>query len=420
MTTQRIRARLAVSGLFLLNGAAFANLVSRYPELTSSLGLSNIQFGIAVAAYPLGALIAGALGGVLLARWGSARVAWVSTVLLCANLLVIGFAQNVWMLGAGFAIAGALDASADVAENAQGLRVERLFGRSVLNSMHGLWSVGAVLGGIMGAAAIGLNVPTAWHLTAVAVVFIGLAVTAARSLLAGSDARPDEVSPAASSSDAGPAAPTDVTSPAARADGADPPRPRLRAAAIRALLALGLIAASANLMEDAAATWSGLYLTTGLGGAAAIATFGFVALQASQTLGRFLGDGLVTRFGDRLVARVGAGLAGVAMTVSLALPSVVTTIAALAVVGLGIGTLIPGAIRTAEALPGVSPGVGIAWVATTTRVALLVSPPLIGAIADLFSLRVAFGIVPVAAAVILLLSRALGAAPIARVTTAQR
>ena len=167
-------------------------------------------------------------------------------------------------------------------------------------------------------------------------------------------------------------------------------------------------------MEDVGATWSGLYLTTDLGGAAAIASFGFVALQASQTLGRFAGDGLVTRFGDRTVARVGAALAGLAMTAALLLPSVVTTIAALAVVGLGIGTLIPGAIRTAEALPGVAPGVGIAWVATTMRVTLLLSPPLIGAVADLFSLRVAFGIVPLAAAAILLLSRALGTTPIAR------
>lgn len=387
MTTPRSRARLAVSGLFLLNGAAFANIVARYPELKSSLGLSNVQFGIAVAAYPLGALAAGTLGGVLLARWGSARVAWVATVLLSANLVLIGFAQNVWMLGAAFALGGALDACADVAENAQGLRVERLFGRSVLNSMHGLWSVGAVLGGIMGAAAIGLQVPAGWHLAAVAVAFIALAVTASRSLMQGPDEHSLEPGTA---------------------------RPALRAPAIRTLLALGIIAAGANIMEDVGATWSGLYLTTDLGGAAAIASFGFVALQASQTLGRFLGDGFVTRFGDRTVARVGAATGGLAMTAALLLPNVVTTIAALAVVGLGIGTLIPGTIRTAEALPGVSPGVGIAWVATTMRVALLVSPPLIGALADLFSLRVAFAIVPVAAAMIVVLSRALGTTPIAR------
>jgi MFS family permease len=244
-----------------------------------------------------------------------------------------------------------------------------------------------VLGGIMGAAAIGLHVPTGWHLTAVAVAFVALAFTASRSLMRGPDER--SVDPGSV-------------------------RPTLRAAAFGTLLALGLIAASANIMEDVGATWSGLYLTTELGGAAAIASFGFVALQASQTLGRFLGDGLVTRFGDRAIARVGAGLAGMTMTVSLLVPNVVTTIAALAVVGLGIGTLIPGAIRTAEALPGVAPGVGIAWVATTMRVTLLLSPPLIGAVADLFSLRVAFWIVPLVAAVILLLSRSLGFTPVAR------
>jgi MFS family permease len=120
-----------------------------------------------------------------------------------------------------------------------------------------------------------------------------------------------------------------------------------------------------------------------------------------------VGDALVTRFGDRAVARVGASISLIGMTGALLVGTTTATIAAFALVGLGIGTLIPAALRTAEALPGISPGTGIAWVSTVIRVGLLASPPLVGLLADLTSLRMALGIVPIAALTIIVLSRTL-------------
>lgn len=382
MRTADERARLSVSALFLLNGAAFANLVPRYPEIKSALELTNAEFGLAVAAYPLGAVVIGALGGVLVGRWGSARVASVSLVLVCLNLVFIGTAPNLIALAIAIAIAGSLDATADVANNAHGLRIERSFGRSILNSMHGLWSVGAVLGGFMGAGAAGLGIPLGWHLAAAGAFFLVLAIIASRSLLPGSD-----------------------TSEAADADA---PHARVtRWPLIRMLIALGIIAASANVMEDIGATWSAVYLRGSLDSGPAIAGFGFIALQASQTITRFAGDWLVTRFGDRAVARVGSAIALLGMSAALIVATPAMTIIGFALVGAGIGTLIPGAMRTAESLPGVPHGAGITWVSTVIRVSLLASPPLIGIVADATSLRVALIAIPLAAAAIFALSRAM-------------
>ncbi len=378
------KARLAVSGLFMLNGAAFANVVPRYPELIDDLGLTNTTFGFAIAGYTLGALVVGALGGRVLRRWSSGPVAATAIALLSLNLLLIGFAPTAWVFVLGLAIAGALDATADNATNAHGLRVERLYERSILNSMHGVWSIGAVLGGLMGAAAAGLGIPIAWHLSSIAAVFIVLAVVAGRSMLPGHDVA--------------------IATPTAGGENGHVAGWRL----IRTLLALGLIAAFANVMEDVGATWGAVYLRGSLDSGAAIAGFGFIALQASQTISRFAGDALVTRFGDRAVARMGAALAFTGMTGAIIIPTPTTTIVAFALVGAGIGTLIPSAMRTAEALPGVSPGTGIAWVGTTLRLTLLVSPPFVGIVADLTSLRVALIVIPLVAAAVLALSGVLG------------
>ena len=383
MLEPRRKARIAVSALFLMNGAAFANIVPRFPDIKAALDLSNGQFGIAVAAYPLGALIAGTLGGAVIRRWTSGRIGPLAMLLLSLNLVLIGAAPVWWLFATGLVIAGALDSVADIANNAHGLRVEREYGTSILNSMHALWSVGAVIGGVMGAVAAGAGIPLVWHLAGAAVIFVPLALLVGRWMLPGMDLAELAVTESPRSSHG-----------------------RVRMA--RVLVTLGLIATAANLLEDVTSTWSAVYLRDSLGTGAVVAGFGFIALQAAQTVGRFAGDGLVTRFGDRAVAQVGASLALVGMSLALVFPTPVTTIVAFGMVGAGVGTLIPGAIRTAETLPGLAPGTGLTWVTTTIRVGLLLSPPLVGLVADVASLRVALVLMPALALGILVLSGALG------------
>ena len=59
---QNRRARVAVAALFLSNGAIFANLLPRYPEIKADLHLSNAVYGAAIAAFLRGR-IGGRAGG---------------------------------------------------------------------------------------------------------------------------------------------------------------------------------------------------------------------------------------------------------------------------------------------------------------------------------------------------------------------
>jgi MFS family permease len=377
LSTDASRARGAVAALFFVNGAMTGNLVTRFPDLKAELELSNTAFGSAVGAYGFGALAFGLLGGLLVRRFGSRRVAWLSSVAIAANLTLIGLAPSWLALATVLAVLGALDSYADIGANAHGLRVERIYGRSILNSLHGVWSIGAVAGGAMGSAAAGLDVPVEAHLAGAACLFAGVAVGASRFLLRGPD------------------------------DGASVAPAGVHVRVAHGVVALGLIAAMAQTMEDTTAAWGAVYLREDLGAAAAISGLGFIALQSTQTVGRLLGDRVVTRYGDRAVARAGAGLAGVAMAVALAVPSVALTIVAFGLVGAGIGTLIPAAMRGADRmLPN---GMGLMLVGTVLRIALLVAPPLVGVMADATSLRAALVLMPAGAALVLLLTPVLGA-----------
>jgi MFS family permease len=387
---ERLRsARVAVGVCFFLNAVLYANVVPRLPEIKAELGLSNSSLGAAIAAMPLGALLAGLSAAPLMRRLGSARVAGGGLVVLALAVFGVSVAPNWPALAAAFLVAGALDAIVDVAQNAHGLRVQRLYQRSILNAFHGIWSIGAVAGGLMGSVAAGLEIPLVAHLGAVAVVFSVAALAVLRMMLPGADdAERTETA-------------------AAEAHRPLPTGRSARRAAVPALVALGVLAVCGAFVEDAGASWSALYLRTELGAAAALAGLGFVALQVAMTVGRLTGDRVVDRFGQRRVVEVGGVLIAGGMGLALAWPSVVTTLIGFALAGLGVATLVPAVYHAADELPGLASGSGLTVINWLLRIGFLVCPLVIGVLADATSLRIALLTVVAAGLGALLLGRSL-------------
>jgi MFS family permease len=401
------RARVAVAAVFFTNGAIFANLLPRYPAIKDELDLTNVAFGLAVAAFPLGALIFGLSAGALIRRFRSSRVAVAGTIVAALGILLAGIAPGWGVLAAGMFVAGAADSITDVAQNSHGLRVQRIYKRSILNSFHAVWCAGAVLGSIMGAAAAELGLPSAVHLTASAVLFSAVALVCYRFLLPGDEHEEEE----ATESDASGATDGNAVGAALENEASvsgEARRRRLGSFAKYGILgALVLIAASGGLVEDAGSSWAAIYLSGSLGATTFIAGLGFVALQGMQFVGRMLGDGLVDRFGQRAVARGGGVLVLVGMGLALAFPSIPGTIVGFGAAGLGIATLIPAAMHAADEVPGFRRGSGLTIVSWLLRLGFLASPPVVGAVADAVSLRAGLIVVPLTGVVVLLASRVL-------------
>lgn len=383
------RARLAVSALFLTNGALFANILPRYPEIKAALGLDNVGYGLAIAAFPAGAIAAGLFAAVLIRRFGSGRIAVFGTIATGLGILAAALAPNGALFAVALLLGGASDAITDVAQNAHGLRVQKRYGRSIINSFHAIWSIGAVLGGGMSAAAIALRLPLGVHLGISTAVFATVALIALGLCLPGRDGETDSEAADADT------APSEIREAVRRGI-----RPRI----VFALIALTLIAMAGAVAEDAGNSWATLYLADSLGAAAAVAPLGFIALVGAQFIGRMLGDGMTDRFGQRAVARVGGLIAAVGMTLALLFPSVPGTIAGFAAVGFGIATLIPAAMHAADELPGLKAGAGLTIVSWLLRLGFLLSPPFVGFIAENESLRAGLIVAPAAAIVAVLLA----------------
>lgn len=379
ITRELSRARAGVATLFFTNGAFFANLAPRYPEIKSDLAMGDAVYGLAVAAYPAGALGAGLLAATLVRRFTSRTVAVVGTAFAAFALLGAGVAPTAVMFAVALALAGAADAITDVGQNAHGLRVERGYGRSIINSFHAVWSLGAVAGGLMAAAAMALDVSLAVHLSFSTLLVLTLAFGAHRLCLPGPD------------SGAG------STRVPGQAGG-------VTARMVLVIGALSLVGIGAAMIEDVANSWAALYLLTEADAPAALAAFGFIALIGGQFVGRLAGDGLIDYWGQRAVARMGGGLIVLGFGAALLMPNVWLILAGFVATGFGMATLIPGVMATADKIEGLRPSTGLTVVSWLMRFGGLVASPVIGLLSEAAGLRAALVVVPVIGVVVLLFS----------------
>lgn len=377
--------------LFFSNGALFANFVPRFPLLKDVFGLDPSEYGLVIAAFPLGAMVGGPLAGVLVRRLNSARVAAYGTVLIgvflfCgASLITVtshreGPASIAAVLAFAviYAFAGATDAIVDVGQNAHGFRVQRLYGRSIVNAFHAAWSAGAMSGGLMGMAATALHVPLGWHIGFVAVIFSLVGLWAFRRTLPGRDR--------------------------VAASGEE----QLHRVEVRhwptviVLTLLVFLAIAGVSVEDIATSWSTLFMRDYLSVLPSLAASAYVLMLFFQLLGRATGDWLINRFGAQSTVLVGGLLILIATGAIVLHPHPLSTVVGFAFAGFGCATIVPIAMNAADDLPGLKPGTGLTIVSWLMRLFFFAAPPIIGQVVEASSLLSAIVVLPVAGFVITL------------------
>ncbi|ALW87549.1 MFS transporter [Deinococcus actinosclerus] len=366
-------ARRALNTVFMVNGAVFATWAVNIPGVRDGLELTPAQIGVALLASGLGGVTSMSLVGRWIARWGSAPVTRVATVLFLLSLLLPVLAPSLLTLIAALAILGAANGVMDVAMNAQGVTVERTLGRPIMSRLHAYFSLGSLLGAGAGSLLIGrVSIPV--HAGLVVATTLLLAAVTLRLLI------PDPAgdTPHDDTQTSTPAGPV-LTLP---------------------VLLLGLLCFLGMLAEGANYDWAALYFRDVLtvpGGAAGL---GYAAFVATMTLGRWFGDLGRARLGDEQIVRIGSLVTAVGLALALLWRDPIPATLGFALSGLGLSNVVPVMYGTAgHALAGR----GIAAVAAIGYGGFLLGPPAIGFVADHVGLTWALGIALGSAALITLL-----------------
>ncbi len=294
------RARLVTIYLFFFNGIALSALTPRLADLQGQLNMSNLALGLVLSAGAAGGLFFGPFAAMGMRRFGSGQFSMISLVLMLPLLPLVGLAPSIFILGLVIFAIGAVDSVLDAAQNAHGLSVQRLYRRSIINNMHAFWALGTVAGALIGAITLALNFSLTWTLSFVAALgLLGALVTFHWVLPKNANLAINQGNLA-----------NEIQGEHLRSidPGSIAPAGSIYRFHIGPMLAaIGLLTVLAVIVEDVPQRWSSIYLTD-LGVDPSRVGLGVVAFTISLTIGRFVGDLFVNRFGERLVAQVSMGI----------------------------------------------------------------------------------------------------------------
>ena len=164
------RKRVAVAVYYFVPGVVFASWASRIPDVKQMLHLSNGQLGTVLFAIPIGQLLMMAFSGVLVSKFGSRKMILLAEVFYAFVLFCIGSSSTVFQLILSLVAFGMMANLMNIATNTQACLVEKMYGRNIMSSFHGLWSLGGFSGGIIGAVFANTQLPIEAHLGAVLVM----------------------------------------------------------------------------------------------------------------------------------------------------------------------------------------------------------------------------------------------------------
>ena len=146
-THPKERIRFAILTFFFAQGLCMASWASRIPDFKDVFA-ANYAFywGLILFMIPVGKFVAIPLAGYLVSKLGSRSMVQVSILGYASSLLCVGLAHEVYLLGFLLFCFGVCWNLCDISFNTQGIEVERLYGKTIMATFHGGWSLGACTG----------------------------------------------------------------------------------------------------------------------------------------------------------------------------------------------------------------------------------------------------------------------------------
>ncbi|MEN3260544.1 MFS transporter [Sodalis endosymbiont of Spalangia cameroni] len=354
--------RVATRVVFFIAGFAMSAWAPLVPFAKARLAINDASLGLLLLCLGIGSLLAMPLAAPWAHRLGCKRPIVAAVCVLGVTLPLLAWLESAPLLAMALLLFGAGLGTLDITMNIQAVAVEKASGRAMMSGFHGFFSIGGIAGaGLVSALlACGLT-PLASVLVVVAALVILLTMAAGHLVTVAGD---------------NPSAPLFV-------------RPHGR------VLAIGLLCFILFLTEGAMLDWSALFLTHERGMDSASGGLGYALFCISMTVGRLCGDRLINRIGRFRMLMGGSLCAAMGLLLAIAIDVPAVTLLSFLLLGFGAANLVPLLFSAASDQRAMPPHLALAAVSGVGYAGLLTGPALIGFIAQLTSLYVAFGCVAV-------------------------
>lgn len=380
------RIRYAVLSFFLAQGLCFSSWASRIPDVKAMFDVYDVFYwGLVLFLIPVGKFVAIPLAGFLVSRLGSRVMVQASVFGYALSLFLIGAVSSIYALGACLFFFGVFWNMCDISLNTQGIVIERLFGRTIMASFHGGWSLAACLGAVIGFFMIMAGVPPFIHFS-VSALLILLIILCGRRYLQDDRVRQFE----------------EVEVKEEKGQKETPALLSFIRKPELILIQFGLAGLFGLIVESAMFDWSGLYFESVLQVPKSL-QIGFLVFMVMMTVGRFLANWAYGRLGKQRVLQLAGAFIFIGFFVSALLGGVfdnmilkvVVNSLGFMLVGLGISCVVPTIYSLVGAKSHTPVGIALTILSSISFVGSLVAPVLIGAISKAFDLEYAYLVVGV-------------------------
>ncbi|MDE3212804.1 MAG: MFS transporter [Bacteroidota bacterium] len=345
----RDRNTFSIGFLFSTSSLIFGIWVASIPGIKARLGFSDGSLGLSLLLSPLGAIT-----GMLLSTRIFSRIAvgkWMMTgnVILCIVMALLINSMNRYMFWACLYCYGITGFLNGVSSNATVNLMEKKYGRLLMATCHGMYSLGGATSAGVAAVLFLFGVPSGIQIVLVGLCVLTVLISYRNYILGHSEiihSRSAFKLPSSS------------------------------------ILGISFICMVSFMAEGCVADWSAIYFKEVLLAPKALISLGYAGFSVAMTVGRLNGDSLISRLGSKNVVVFGALLAAAGFGTVVTAPSVYVAIVGYIMVGLGCCCIVPVLFRTSANIPGVSTVEGFAMVTTGGLLGFLTGPSVIGFIAE--------------------------------------
>lgn len=362
MTNTAAIAPGRIVALFFLHAVIGGSIFARIPDIQLALGLTEAQLGLTLIGQPAGALTMFLVSSRIIERFGPRAVALVALPVLALAIAIAANAPHAAVLAGAMALYGASFSLSNVAMNVEADRVEASLGRRIMNRCHGAWSIGFLGTALLGTAARGFDVPQTIHLGLLPPLAALVVLVVVWPL------RPAPPRPHA---------------------GGTTKRLALPTAATLGLFAFGF---SSALLEGGTRTWSIIFMRDTFDAPDWVDTLTLPAMLLAMSIGRMFADRIVERHGPVRVAGVLTVVAMIGLVMVVVSPSLWVAIAGFALVGIGVCVSFPLMLSAAARIGDRPASQNVAATTLMMQLSGLVTPPLMGWIAQTAGIRITFAV----------------------------
>ncbi|MBF4483798.1 MFS transporter [Flavobacterium sp. CSZ] len=359
------RIRFAVGMFYFGMGLSFATWASRIPDIKTALHLTEGDLGSILFALPMGQLIIMPFSGKMVTKFGSHRILVFSLIMYVLCLANLGLATSALQLSLGLFLFGIFGNLANIAVNTQGVYTEVLFKKTIMSSFHGMWSFAGFTGALVGLGMLTLKLTPFDHFLVVGAIVLLMVAFNFKFLVRAKEKIKNKTAE----------------------------KKKLFVKPDSSLLWLGVIGFCSMASEGVMFDWSGVYFKDIVQAPGPLVILGYTSFMIMMASGRFLGDGLINKFGRERVMQISGVMISVGLFTAVFLPYIIPCTIAFMLVGLGVATIVPTVYSMAGKNPTVPPGEALTIVSSVSFLGFLMGPPVIGHIAQNFGLQFSFAFI---------------------------